>query len=58
MKEGIFIGPQITQLFGDQAMSKKFKFYRTKRLEGIRKRLQKPFHAMKKRKITVKLGRS
>jgi len=58
MKEGIFIRPQITQVFEDQALSKKFKFYRTKSLEGIWKRLQKPFYAMKKQKITVKLGGS
>jgi len=58
MKEGIFIRPQITKLFEDQALSKKFKFYRTKSLEGIWKRLQKPFHAIKKQKITFNLGGS
>jgi len=35
LREGIFLGPQITQIFKDQNFSTKIDFYRKKSLEGI-----------------------
>jgi hypothetical protein len=41
MKEGIFFGPEIKQLFEDQDVTKKIKLYRKKSMENIPKILQK-----------------
>jgi hypothetical protein len=35
LRERIFLGPQITQIFKDQNFSTKIDFYRKKSLEGI-----------------------
>ena len=41
MNEGIFVGPQVKQLFEDQEFGTKIKFYGEKRPEDISKLLQK-----------------